>query len=393
MRVAFVVQRCGREVVGGAELHCLQVAQHMGRHWETEILTTCALDYMRWENFYPPGAEEVPGTTIRRFPVDQPRDVQQFNRLSGEMRARARFASALEQERWMRAQGPMSTPLLQFLEANKETYDAFIFFGYLYATTYFGLPIVQSRALLAPLAHDEWEISLPMWDRLFALPQAIIFNTATEQQFLRRRFPRLNLSGPTVGVGIEAPEAVDAAKFRAKYQIDGPFLLYVGRIDAAKGCAELFDFFRRGKADNLLKHKLVLIGREVLPVPFHDEIVHLGFLSDEEKWAALAACDWLMMPSPNESLSMALLEGWAAGRPAIVNGLCDVLVNHCRTANAGLWYKSYEEWIAALRITPPALQDALGARGREYVRRQYSWERVEDDYLQCLASLSFPSPS
>ena len=386
MRVAFVVQRCGQEVAGGAELHCLQVARQMGQHWETEILTTCALDYMRWDNFYPAGAQDAGGTIIRRFPVDHPRDVRQFNRLSGELRCRELFTSMLEQETWMRAQGPISTPLLQFLETNRHRYDAFVFFGYLYATSYFGLPIVQDRAYLAPLAHDEWEISLPMWDRFFALPRRIIFNTAAERDFLRRRFPRLQLEGPVIGVGIEAPKNVDSKRFREAYQINDPFLLYVGRIDAAKGCGDLFTYFRRARADNLLQHKLLLIGREVMPVPFHDQIVHLGFLPDAEKWAALAACDWLMMPSQNESLSMALLEAWAVGTPAIVTAASDVLVAHCRMASGGLWYRSYEEWVSGIRLGSLAIRNALGQRGRAYVERGYAWARVEQDYLECVTA-------
>ena len=44
-RIGFVVQRAGAEVNGGAESHCLQVALRMGRHWNTEVLTTCALDF------------------------------------------------------------------------------------------------------------------------------------------------------------------------------------------------------------------------------------------------------------------------------------------------------------------------------------------------------------
>src|SRR5437764_15378920 len=91
-RIAFVVQRCGVEVNGGAEAHCLQVAQRMAGYWQTEVLTTCALDYMTWENRYPEGLEEAGGTVIRRFPVDAPRDVAAFNRLSEELHARQKSA-------------------------------------------------------------------------------------------------------------------------------------------------------------------------------------------------------------------------------------------------------------------------------------------------------------
>jgi hypothetical protein len=37
MKVAFVVQRCGLEVNGRAEHHCLQIAQRTAAHWQTEF--------------------------------------------------------------------------------------------------------------------------------------------------------------------------------------------------------------------------------------------------------------------------------------------------------------------------------------------------------------------
>ena len=392
MKVAFVVQRCGREVIGGAELHCLHVAQQMAKHWKTEILTTCALEYTLWENHYPAGAEEIEGTVIRRFPVDQPRDVKTFHHLSGRLSLQPEHASRTEQEQWMRAQGPMSTPLFAFIEAHRDAYDAFVFFGYLYATSYFGLPPVREKAFLAPLAHDEWPIYLNMWDRFFSLPRGLIFNTTAERDFLRDRFRSLRLEGPVIGVGIEPPSATPVAEFRARYGLEDPFLLYVGRVDAAKGCASLFDYFRRARAQGTLKHKLVLIGREVMPIPYDENIIHLGFLPDDEKWAALTACDWLMMPSPNESLSMALLEAWSVGRPALVNADCDVLVAHCRAGNGGLWYSNYEEWVSALSVTDSQTTAALGRNGRAYVQKEYSWERVETDYIHCIERTSARAP-
>lgn len=380
MRVAFVVQRCGREVNGGAEYHCLQVAEHMARHWRTEVLTTCALDYMTWENYYPEGVEDVGSTVIRRFAVDAPRDVAAFNRLSEELHPRRSEATLAEQEEWMRTQGPVSTALLDYLTAHQHDYDAFIFFGYLYATTYFGLPRVNERAFLAPLAHDEWTIDFSMWERIFSLPRALIFNTPTERAFLQQRFPELPARGPIVGVGIEPPARVDPVEFRARYRVEAPFLLYVGRIDESKGCGEMIDYFIRARRNGSIDCKLILAGREVMPVPFHDDIISLGFLEEHEKWEAMAACDWLLMPSLHESLSMVLLEAWQMERPVLVNGRCDVLRAQCKRSNGGLWYHNEEEWIAAITSVDASTKRQLGVHGKRYVAENHSWKRVEQDY-------------
>ena len=76
LRVAFVVQRCGREVNGGAEALCLIIAQRMAAYWQAEVLTTCALDYVDWANHYPPGEENIDGILVRRFAVAAPRDTE-----------------------------------------------------------------------------------------------------------------------------------------------------------------------------------------------------------------------------------------------------------------------------------------------------------------------------
>ena len=383
-RVAFVVQRCGREVNGGAEFHCLQVAQQMTRYWHTEILTTCALDYMTWENFYPPRTEQLGATRVRRFPVDQPREVESFNRLSGELHARQAEASLAEQEDWMRAQGPVSTALLDYLRTEKDRYDAFIFYGYLYATTYLGLRLVSEKAWLQPLAHDEWTIYFSMWDKFFALPAGFIFNTEAEREFLQKRFPGTCLPGPIAGVGIEPPQQIDVERFRSRYNLTVPYLLYVGRVDESKGCAAMFENFLRWKQELGTPHKLLLLGTEVMPIPFHNDIVHLGFVDDEQKWDALKGCEWLIMPSPHESLSMALLEAWSVGRPALVNGQCEVLVRHCQESHGGLWYLDFDEWSAALSSADEKGKEILGRQGKAYVELRYSWARVEGCYRDAI---------
>ena len=392
-RVAFVVQRAGREVIGGAEALCLQIADRMAQHWETEVLTTCALDYSTWANHYPEGDEEIGGTTVRRFAVDRQRDVSHFDKLSAAIVGRGKAATRTEQENWMREQGPISTGLFRHLTENGSNYDAIFFFGYLYATTYFGLPLVRERAVLVPLAHDEWTIHLPMWDSLFAQPAGFVFQTPEERQFLNSRFPRLHLHGRVAGIGIDAPHGVDPAGFRERYDLDCPFLLYLGRVDASKGCGDLLAAFQHLKRCAGARRKLVLMGREVMPVPFDEDVVYLGALSEQEKWNGLAACEWLVMPSPHESLSIALLEGWTVGRPAIVNSRSAVLVGHCRRSSGGLWYDTPEECAALIEEVDAETRGILGMQGRAYVQRDYRWERIAASYQATLVQLLEPQRS
>ena len=185
-------------------------------------------------------------------------------------------------------------------------------------------------------------------------------------------------------MGIEAPKKIRADAFRARYQLTDPFLLYVGRIDESKGCAAMFEYFIRWKSEKGTPHKLVLLGTEVMPVPFHEDIVHLGFVGEREKWEAMSICDWLLMPSPHESLSMVLLETWSVGRPALVNGKCDVLTSHCRASHGGVWASDFQEWSAALSLIDDDTKKTLGEQGRVYVQQNYSWEEVERAFLELL---------
>ena len=78
LKLAFVVQRYGLDIAGGAEYHCRLVAEHMARHAQVEVITTCAADYITWANHYPEGREVLNGIPVRRFKVKRPRDPERF---------------------------------------------------------------------------------------------------------------------------------------------------------------------------------------------------------------------------------------------------------------------------------------------------------------------------
>ena len=67
VKIAVVVQRYGADINGGAELHARYIAEHLARHVEVEVLTTCARDYITWAERLPARAE--PGGRRRRPPL------------------------------------------------------------------------------------------------------------------------------------------------------------------------------------------------------------------------------------------------------------------------------------------------------------------------------------
>ena len=378
-RIAFVVQRYGTEVNGGAELHCRQFAERMAKYYEVEAITTKAVDYVTWADAYEADTETLNGVLVRRFSVDEPRDIEAFNRLSQTV---MQFhASKEEEEEWMRKQGPYSTSLLRYLAEHKDEYDVFIFFTYLYATTYFGLPIVKEKAMIIPTAHDELPIYLGIFKDLFLMPRAYFYNTAIEQAFVEKKFGCSHIlnNGGAGGVGVDVPAAISAERFREKYGLDD-FILYIGRIDEHKGCKELFQYFMQYKKRNPGSLKLVLAGKEVIPIPESEDIVSLGFVTDRDKFDVLAACKLLVLPSQFESLSMVVLEAMAVKRPVVIHGNCEVVRQHCVKSNGGLYYRNYFEFEGCLNylLEREELCQKMGENGKQYVDENYCWDAIEN---------------
>jgi glycosyltransferase involved in cell wall biosynthesis len=388
LRVAFVVQRCGDEVVGGAESLCLQIAAHLRGVVDIEILTTCAKDYRSWRDAYPPGHTYVGDVKVRRFPVDAPRNVAVFDRLSRSIASAPEQASPEAQDRWMRAQGPLSSALCDYVRDYEGLYDVFVFCGYLYATTAMVLPLVARKAILMPFAHDEWPIRLPMWDAIFASAQAIVSTTRQEGDFLRRRFPRLPVRQVTVAASMEPPVDRNPERFRRRYGIGEPFLLYLGRVDASKGVDELFDHFRRYRASRTTSLKLVVAGSLHARVPADPNVVVVGRVEERMKWDMLQACDVLVMPSAYESLSLVLLEAWACAKPVLVNARSAVLVGQCRRSGGGVWYGNYAEFAAALDLLEAGTRRQLGRQGQEHFTIAYNWEQAVDTFVELLSSVT-----
>jgi glycosyltransferase involved in cell wall biosynthesis len=388
-RVAFVVQRCGQDLAGGAESLAWQTARHLGASWDVEILTTCARDTRTWKDEYAPGPTTIGGVPARRFSVPQPRDVPAFDRLS--RRVARDGGTRAEQAAWMRAQGPFAPGLFAHLEGAGAAYDRVIFYSYLYATTFYGLPLVAGRAVLAPLAHEEWMLSLGIFDELFAAAPAFAFLSAEERSLVERRFPGMRAKPHRIcGVGIDPLPDLQPDRFRAARGLAGELLVCVGRVEPAKGTPELLAHFTALQAVDPQPRTLVLVGPVGMRLPVRRDVVALGHVSESEKWDALAAATMVCVPSAFESLSLAALEAWAAGTPILASGASAVLIGQCRRANGGLWYASESEFVELARSRLLGRADDLGASGRRYVREHYTWARVRAALEALIAPVAEP---
>ncbi|HEY8548350.1 MAG TPA: glycosyltransferase [Vicinamibacterales bacterium] len=393
MKLAVVVQRYGAEINGGAELHARYVAELLARRHQVEVFTTCAKDYVTWRDHYPAGTETIRGVTVRRFPVAHERDPEDFGRRSERIfHARHSLADELA---WLESEGPASPALLDHVGAQADAFDFFFFFSYRYHHAWHGVRRVPHKAILVPTAERDAAIGLSMFRSTFRSVRALMYNSPEERAMIQAVSGNEDVPGVVVGIGSELPRDVSPDRFRKKYQIHGPFVVYVGRIDANKGCRELFDYFVKYRP-RLGQHlSLVLMGTSVLPIPDHPCIRHLGFVPDQDKFDAMAAAEALIMPSYFESLSMVALEAWGLGRPVLANGRCDVLRGQCIRSGAGLYYENFEEFAETLftLTTNRGLNHALGRNGRKFYERHYAWPVIERKYSDMLSRLAgAPAP-
>jgi glycosyltransferase involved in cell wall biosynthesis len=390
VKINYVVQRYGRDVVGGAEAACRQLARHIAPHADVTVLTTCALEASTWENHFLPGEEQEDGVRILRFPTLGRRDPG-FLRLSCKVFSRPDPPLRLQQE-WVRAQGPESPELITSIAARADEPDLWVFYTYLYYPTVLGLPIVGPKALLHPALHDEPAARLPIVREAIRSAAALSLQTHEEWELVLRLAGWPPAMVRLVGMGVEEGTG-DVEAFRSRFGLGSdPYVLYLGRVDRGKGTDELAAAFvrckrRRPDVDGPLK--LVMAGPVVHEPPAYADVVVTGRLSDDERWAALEGCAVFAQPSVNESFGLSLLEAWSKAKPALVSAHGPVTSGHVRRAHAGFAYADPVEFEAALEVllADPSAARRLGRNGRAYAE-QYAWPQVAQRYRRFLEEVA-----
>lgn len=375
-KIAIINQRYGLEVNGGSELYSRQIAERLIARYDVEVLTSCAVEYVKWSNYYKEGVETINGVTVRRFKTVHERIPKIFSALDSYMLSNP-DADVETSDKWIENMGPYCPELVEYVDEHQDEYEAIIVVTYLYYTAVKSIVRIKDKAIFIPTAHQEPFIHFDMYKKVFGAADAFVFLTDEEKDLVHAIFHNEDVPYEVMGVGVDVPAQVDSERFKKKYNLD-EYIIYVGRIDEGKDCPRLFKYFLEYKKRNKNNLKLVLMGKAVCDIPKSPDIISLGFVSDEDKFDGIKGAKALILPSKFESLSISVLEAMTLSIPVIVNGICDVLKGHCVKSNGGLYYKNYFEFEGCVNymLEHPEEYRMLCANARKYVEDYFQWDDI-----------------
>ena len=384
--IAFVCPRFSEQgTVGGAETLLKKLAEHAaaaGR--KVTFLTTCAESHFTWKNTLPPGHRRIGNLDVHYFPVDG-RDVGAFAQIQQAICNYGHYTPA-DEETW--AQNSVnSQALYQHLREHGADYDRIVMGPYLFGLVYFASRIHPEKTLLVPCLHDEAFAYLGIMKKMFSCVRGFMFNSEPEMELARRIFDIPPAKCSVVGMGIDSFEA-DPNSFAARKGLTRPYIMYSGRREGGKGTPLLCEYMQAFRERTEKDIGLVFTGSGPIEAPAEllPNILDLGFVGEQEKHDAMAGALAFVHPSTFESFGIVLLESFLAGTPALVHARSEVLRWQCRRSGAGLWFRHYPDFEEelSLLLSNEDLRKRMGAAGKDYVRREYSWESVEKRLFQAL---------
>lgn len=104
----------------------------------------------------------------------------------------------------------------------------------MFGTTYYGVQECYEKAVMIPCFHEESYVYLKNFHDVFSRVAGMMFNAKPEEELTRRIFDVDHMKAVTMGLGVDTELTYDAARFREKYHINDPFILYAGRKDVGK---------------------------------------------------------------------------------------------------------------------------------------------------------------
>ena len=207
---------------------------------------------------------------------------------------------------------------------------------------------------------------------------------------LTARFPRAADRVRIIGEGVHPrfrPQP-DAAvhRFRRRFGLVDPYVLFVGTIEPRKNLPRLIRAFSAAVRGHAFPHRLLIAGASgwmTGPVrdayngsPVRDRIYFTGYLPDEELPAAYAGADVFVYPSLHEGYGLPPLEAMACGTAVLTSNVTSIPEV---VGDAGLLVDPTDDAAMADTLTTlmrsAGLREELADAGRAHAS-QFSWPDV-----------------
>jgi glycosyltransferase involved in cell wall biosynthesis len=186
--------------------------------------------------------------------------------------------------------------------------------------------------------------------------------------------------------------AAHQVRVRAAFNIDGPFVLYVGTIEPRKNLVRLIRAWQRIRQRGVIPHRLVLVGsrgwqdraiyQEVRSIADDAGIIFTGYVPLEDLPALYSAADAFAFPSLYEGFGLPVIEAMACSTPVLISST-PALVEVA--GDAALQVDAYSVEAISLGLerilTDEVLRGELRARGLRRAQA-YSWPATATQTLQ-----------
>lgn len=249
--------------------------------------------------------------------------------------------------------------------------------------------------VLTPNHHPRWEGRLYReWDRIYREADAVIALTTAERDTLVRDKGVAEDRVHVTGIGPVLSDEYSVEEFRATAGLDGPFILYLGQQLAYKGVGALV-----AAASRVWKvyprMRFVFAGpsshysRQLFRQSADPRLVNLGAVDLRTKTAALAACEFLCLPSQQESFGGVYVEAWSC-RKAVVAGNIEPIACVVDDGTDGILSSQDPDELARALVRlldDPAAAAAMGSAGYEKVQQRYTWQKIAGRTLEIYGSL------
>ena len=254
--------------------------------------------------------------------------------------------------------------------------------------------VVQPRASLDPHMRKKNDLVKRLYLSTLGRPlltraAAVVF-TAEEERALATYGPRRPEWVIPNGLDVQAYERLPRpGTFRSAFPgLEGPFLLFLGRISRQKGLDLLLPAFAR-----LVRSRPAL--RLVLAGPDHegyqaevrdlaqrlgiaDRVLFPGLISGDLKLGAFVDADLFVLPSYAENFGGVIVESLACGLPVVISDQVNI---HRELSDAGaatVVQCSIDAVTAGIEsaLADTGYRDRIAARGPAIVRERYGWDAI-----------------